>query len=171
VFASLEAAVRGVNWGLIEQCSGRPLGYTMPSSYGREIYYGGDPVEFMDEMLLVIPIAIVRRVAMEGNCHLRTMYWGRWYRKTRYGFQPTYTFRDGPVPWTRCWRGGRSGRGMNTHQEIRENDFLEEFDEEAAEYGIKPRRRRLNLPTWWDDRPQKRDIRKNWKKYRSHQWK
>lgn len=48
---------------------------------------------------------------------------------------------------------GRVYRRLNTRQEIRENDFFDNYDEDRKEYKIKLRRRRSRhmLPTAWDD--------------------
>lgn len=94
--------------------------------------------------------------------------------KPRYWRGGRYKFRQGSVEGIKCWKAGRyrGYRHIQTHQEIRENDYLN-YDEDALEYDIKARgrRRRHNLPTPWDDIRVSDYYAKSWKNYRKHQWK
>ena len=94
----------------------------------------------------------------------------RYYRS-----RGNFKFRQGPVEGIHCWKAGRyrGYRRIHTHPELRENDFLDNYDEEAIEYNIKVRgrRKRHNLPTSWDDIRCHSYYKKSWKEYRDHQWK
>lgn len=174
-FANLDDAVIRVGWYRIEECRGRSelgcqtprLGTSGYPIYGRFDWIGGDPVLFFDEMGLLIPVWKIRERAMALRLHYYPKHWfGRW----SLGDKGKYTFRDGPVPgiWNR-----RGGKHRGSHQRLplyRENSFLFDFDEEAAEYKIKPRKGRDEYLLWWDGGDYKREDRRNWKKYRTHQW-
>lgn len=83
-----------------------------------------------------------------------------------------FKFRDGPVSGIRNYRRNHNrNANVQTTQEIRENDFLDHFDEDAREYGVKSRPNRGHLPTAWDDRPNGSYFQTNWKHFRKHQWK
>jgi hypothetical protein len=91
----------------------------------------------------------------------------------RYG---NYEYRAGPVPGIHCWKAGRyrGYRAPKTTQERREHDFIDKYDDDCIEYGVKIRAKRnlRNVPNRWDDiRVSHGYYSKNWKKYRSHQWK
>lgn len=80
-------------------------------------------------------------------------------------------FRNGPIPYTRCFRGGRSKSNIKTIQERREVVGLL-HDEDIREYTIKirPNRNANNIPTSWDDCGRSDWNTKNWKKHRKHQY-
>lgn len=98
-----------------------------------------------------------------------------WYWSWR-GFAYEYSrkgkhFRKGPVPYTRCRRGGYGYfRYPGTIQEIKRNRF-DLQDEYVKEYKIKIRRRRSNIPTAWDDITRSEYNNRSWKRHRKHQWK
>lgn len=72
-----------------------------------------------------------------------------WYRKKYWG--PDIVCLDNQ--WKYWPARGRSCRRLSTNQEIRENDFFDNYDEDRKEYKIKLRRRRSRhmIPTSWDD--------------------
>lgn len=81
-------------------------------------------------------------------------------------------FRKTPVPYTRCRRGGGYGffRYPKTRQEIKANVYFVN-DDDTKRYKIKVRRRRLKVPTAWDDFYRGDYGHNSWKRYRKHQWK
>jgi hypothetical protein len=166
VFASLRAAVRRVGWYKIKGCTGRDLPTPIPYYDGREWrqrWIAGDPVVFLDEMGLRIPLGLVVSTALALGLDVEG--YQRWYWRRRRVFR----FRNGPVPGTRCWRGGGGGwirDKLHTVQEIRETQFHDEFDEDRDEIWV--RRKRLNIPTAWDDL--RRHTERNWKSQRRTQW-
>jgi hypothetical protein len=112
-----------------------------------------------------VDIEIVKRVFNR----LYNAYMGRWYIR-RAG---NYKFRDGPVPGIRCRRGGRRGsyyRQIRTHQERRENSWIE-HDEDIENIRFKARVARTKLPSNWDDIGRYDQRNKSWKRYRVNQWK
>lgn len=83
----------------------------------------------------------------------------------------TYTFRSGPVPGIRCFRGGGGyWRSPRTTAERRVADAIE-HDPDMRDLGIRIRGRRKNhaLPSAWDDLW--RDDQKCWKRQRRTQYK
>lgn len=173
VFPDLESAVESlyfssyyradvVQYGYLKYYSNRPE--------WREWYGGpGDTKAFFTSEGLMIPVWKVMEVwRTQPHTSRRD---NRWYYRRRNKFK----FRDGSVEGIRCWKPGRyrGYRHIQTHQEIRENDFLDNYDEDAIEYKVKARgrRRRHNLPTPWDDIRCHSYGRKNWKHFRKHQWK
>jgi hypothetical protein len=160
VYSTLADAVAAVGWYTINECTRGFVGYSYCSLLGRP-WFWGDPVEFLDEMNLRIPLWRVREEAMRLGLHKPRKRWSRYGR---------FVFRSGPVEGIRCYRGGCGYRNMRTHQEICANDFLDECDEEAAEHHIRARARRKSLPNYWDDIAPTRYPHKNWKRYRRHQW-
>lgn len=86
------------------------------------------------------------------------MYW----RPNRHEFK----FRDGPVPYTRCHRGGFGMfRRPRTFQVIRA-EYHARLDaiEDDIDLGTAKR-----YPTSWDDIARS-SPEKSWKKQRRHQW-
>lgn len=178
-YASIEEAVLGIGYHNIMALRDSPhLGGFRDSvvdnrgRYQRVPTYcqGGDGVHVFDELGLRVPAWKLQEVADNIPNDVWNHPHRYWRRKAH--AKPEH-FRKLPVPGTRKYRGGRGYcRYIKTHQEIRENDFLD-YDEDALEYGIKARgnRRRHNLPTVWDD-PYRSDVRSNnWKRHRSTQWK
>lgn len=106
--------------------------------------------------------------------HPRPKGKGRWWRNVRPGHEVGgERYRREPVAgvWKRNpSRWGAYYRNVQTTQERRENDFLA-FDEDAREYGIKPRARRnaATLVNPWDDIY--RHTERNWKRQRRTQYK
>jgi hypothetical protein len=173
-FASLEDAVCHIGWRVIDGLSARACGPTYEDwASAQTLWATHNQLCFVDEFGLVIPLAIVRRVAMECRLHLVDNYWGRWRPRHRRRQPWTYVFRDGPVPGIRCSRASRRGlamRRMRTTQEIAEATWML-YDEDALDYGVHDRPCRRKLPTWWDDRPIGDWKARSWKNYRDHQWK
>lgn len=83
---------------------------------------------------------------------------GRYFR-----YRYPHKFRDGPVPFTRKYRGGGFRSLPKLFGELRDN----QPDAELEEYGIYlvPR----VSPDYWDNGH--RQNQKSWKKQRKHQWK
>lgn len=160
VFASLEEAVGGVAYHLIRSCKRGHIGSTL---FGEVNPASGDPVEFRDECGLLIPLWRVQEAARQTKADEIVFRWPRIGR---------FVFRDGPVEGIRRrrWRKGGGYRRMRTTQETRENDFLNHYDEEAAEYGVKARHRRMDLPNAWDDFYPHSVRNHNWKRFRHTQW-
>lgn len=79
------------------------------------------------------------------------------------------TFRCAPIAGVRRWRRGGGFRCPRTTQEIRETEFTR-YDEDIAEYRVKVRGRRFNLPTLYDD-IMRSNYSKNWKRHRRTQYK
>lgn len=137
----------------------------------------GDDYVFYDDCGLAIPVWKIKETyfnisRVEHRAHHRAAC-APWARRF-WGFVD-FRFRDGPVPNLRKGRGGRVNRNRNanvqTTQEIRDNDFLDNFDEDARKYGVKSRPNRRRLPTAWDDRSHGSYWQTNWKHFRKHQWK
>lgn len=131
-------------------------------------YYPGDWCIFIDELGFTIPVWKIHEVA-------NTLTWPK--RKTK-KYYPEYNpdnFRNGVVPFTRCYRGGTTyWRQPKTTQELRENGFAANYDEDIYHYKVKMRKRRCasdsdHLPQSYDDIH--RQYHKNWKYFRKTQWK
>lgn len=138
--------------------------------YSSESYlFYGDDVVFYDE-IGKIPVWKVKETFYNIPYELRD--WQGAWRRDRSRLFNQYTFRRGPVPGTRKWRRGSYFKAFKTLNEARANEFLL-YDEEMNEYGIRPRssRRYGSLPNSWDDYDRSDYGIKNWKKYRSKQWK
>ena len=125
---------------------------------------------FIDMMGFVIPLWKVKEVFFNIDidewCAAQHYKW--WGRSDR------YKFRNGPV-WGICSysAGGMANAHVSTNQEIRENDFINNYDEEAKWYGIKVRGRRCKgeLPSCYDDRNYGSYYQTNWKHFRKNQYK
>lgn len=118
-----------------------------------------------DECGLVIPLWKIWEAAHHAGA-LR-------YHAFSYTYHRPFRFRRGPVPRTRCRRGGyRSFRVIKTYQERRETDFLDNYDEDATSHGLRIRRRRsaAALPEPHDDILRSDQGVRSWKKHRKHQW-
>lgn len=90
----------------------------------------------------------------------------------RFWLRDPYTFRRGPVPGIRCFRGGGGMyRLPRTFNEMR-NAVACETDDELRELGVKVRGRRKkgSLPTLWDDLCRKDYNNRNWKRQRRTQY-
>lgn len=119
---------------------------------------GPASVRFVDRFGLPVPVWRVA-VALQSMPE-RARQWRRF----------PHAFRGGPVPHTRCRRGGNGWfRDFSTLPEMTAADGLA-HDEDASELGIRVRAKRnpVNLPTSWDDRAPSRL--KNWKEQRRTQW-
>lgn len=118
-----------------------------------------------DECGLIIPLWKIWETAQHtGALHYRPLSY-RWHRPFR--------FRRGPVPRTRCQRGGHGYfRSVRTYQERCETDFLDSYDEDARDHGVRIRRRRSAkaLPEPRDDILRSDWGVRSWKKHRKHQW-
>jgi len=90
----------------------------------------------------------------------------RWWRRP---MRPE-DFRVAPVPGIHKVKGGHGWcRHPHTTAELRENEALD-LDDEASEIGLRPRARRNNVPTWYDDLPHAKSG-NSWKRYRTTRWK
>lgn len=135
----------------------------------RRVFVGGDSHVFYDELGLLIPLWKVQ------EAH-RNLPWvsGPNYRYSRFvGYDPDKRYRNGPVPGTRHrrWHRGTGSPRLHTQSDIRENDFVNNFDEDCAEFHIKTRgsRSRRGLPNQWDD-PMRSRRGNGWKEHRHNQW-
>lgn len=173
-FPSLNDAVCAIGWREIDALNLRDFGPDLDEWYrARRLYNTANQMVFIDHLGLVIPVAIVRRVAMEQGLHILGNYWGRCRPRRRTSHAWTYEFRNGPVPGIHCHRASKRFlpmRRMRTTQEIAEAEWLD-FDDDAIEYGVRDRACRRNLPTYWDDRDIGAWGQRNWKHYRGTQWK
>ena len=79
-------------------------------------------------------------------------------------------YRKQPVPFTGKRVYGSYYRYPKTKQENVENHYFD-IDSERKEYKIKIRKRRVKLPTSWDDKARSDWRDRSWKRYRKHQWK
>lgn len=174
-YASLEEAVsRGLWFSSYDPRHGDRIQYGFLKHYNpnplyRDWDFGkGDTKVFLTAEGLTIPTWKVME-AYNNEPHSKRRGSRGWRRGGK------FKFRQGPVEGIRCWKAGgyRGHRWIGTHQEIRENDFVQHYDEDAEDYGIKVRgrRRRGNLPTPWDDLNVSDWRAKSWKNYRKHQWK
>ncbi len=122
-----------------------------------------------DENGLIIPLwKLEERQTQLGVCKPR-IYSMRWYRRRQ-----EYEYRKDPVPYVRCYRGGNSYfRNVGTFRERRENDFCNDYDEDAKFYGVRARSARTtgNLPEPWDDISRSDWGHRSWKRHRKTQWK
>lgn len=120
-----------------------------------------------DELGLIVPVETLKYVyETQVVPYLNNRYYG--YRSWRKMHRRPEHFRRMPVPYTHCYRGGNGYfRGPQTTQEHRANAALE-VDDEALEYGIRPRRRANALPSDRDDIM--RCPQHNWKRQRRTQW-
>lgn len=127
----------------------------------------GDTLLYYDECGLLIPFWKLEEVAATIPPRASR------YRR-RYGphYDPERDFRNGPVRGVRKWRRYRGYRHPATSQERRENIFLDHYDEDARDYGIKSRRGHDHhvLPTLWDDIHRGCYWNKGWKSNRKTQW-
>lgn len=90
--------------------------------------------------------------------------WRSWWER-RYGAWNG----EGPVPGTRCHRGGgHCYRRPKTMNERRQAALILE---EEGEVAPRPTRDANNLPNSWDDYWVSARDDRNWKRYRKHQWK
>jgi hypothetical protein len=83
-----------------------------------------------------------------------------------------YTFRRGPVPGIRCFRGGGGMfRHPRTLNEMR-NAVACDGDTELRDLGVRVRgrRKKASLPTLWDDPWRNDRDDKNWKRQRRAQY-
>lgn len=107
---------------------------------GSEIYYDYIVRDEVGEVLTPNDLKEARTKSREYN----------WlYRRDAQADTADKFFRCAPIPYTgkKGWRSGY--RHVRTRSEIRENEFLK-YDEDAIEYDIKPRKRRVqDLPTLW----------------------
>lgn len=175
-FDAFDDALRQVGWFKIKHCEVGRLGYPSMNpgrrcEDGRYVYVdwrlnweSGDPCLFVDEMGLTIPpwrvLEEARRLGLPQAAAAP-----RWRKDY------VYTFRNGPVARTGVTSYWRCHRSVRTTQERLSNIFLNEFDDEAREYGIKARPRRASLLVHaWEDPPLTRYPFKNWKQYRRNQW-
>lgn len=120
--------------------------------------HGPATVRFVDRHGLAVPVWRVA-VALDGMPRVESPW--------RY---PRYRFRQGPVPHTRCFRGGGHWfRDFSTRPEALAADATE-HDEDASMLGVRvrPRRNATNLPNSWDDKAPTRL--RNWKAQRRNQW-
>jgi len=87
-------------------------------------------------------------------------------------YKPDRDFRKAPVPGVRRRRWGRSYRRVRTQGEIRDMIGLEAdlADIEDFPVRVKIRKRRLGLPTVWDD-VMIGGKGRNWKHHRRTRWK
>lgn len=125
----------------------------------------GDTHLVYDELGLLIPAWKIDE-AFRFNPPKPRRYHGRRSRKFAselYGPEGKH-FRKGAVEGihNRCWRGFNH---YSTTPEARENNFINDYDEDAADYGIKVRANRSSqLPNPWDWERHYRDD-KSWKEY------
>ena len=128
-----------------------------------------------DECGLIIPMWRIKDAAFwagleqQGrNTHYDTWIWRRPWRPWK-----QYEYRCDPVPHIRCFRGGNSYyRSVGTFNERRENDFCNDYDEDARFYGVRARAARTsgNLPEPWDDIGRSDWGHRSWKRHRRTQW-
>ena len=134
------------------------------SSYGGHYRY-----LLRDECGLTIPLWKIEETALQAGMV-------RWWRERfAWNWKPRrqYKYRCDPVPHIHCYRGGNSVfRNVGTYSERRENDFCNEFDEDAKFYGVRSRAARTsgNLPEPWDDILRSDWGNKSWKKHRKTQY-
>lgn len=125
--------------------------------HGRDLedFYGTE-IEIVDELRVHVPLCEVLRV--RASLHRR-------FRRPR-----PHRFRDGPVPHTRCFRGGGYCyfRSIRTMQERRAWEAACDDDGEPV-VRMRSRRNPRNLPSAWDDL--RRTNQRNWKRHRRTQWK
>ncbi len=163
-YDTLEEAVRRTGWEAISRMNRGHLGYRPldPSTFGSIAGLGGDKFAFYADGVY-IPIWKVKEVAD----HLGMGYHTYRYRRNK------FKFRDGPVEGIGGGYRWRRSQNVRTTQERRENDFLDRFDEDAHEHGIKarPSRSKMSLPNSWDDDGRRWFRQKSWKQYRSTQFK
>ena len=92
-----------------------------------------------------------------------------WWRKGSNHSLPRY--RIDTIPGTKNWKaGGRMFRNFRHIQEHRELEAMEN-DEYCIEYNIRPRGKRKNRPSPWDDFKCEYWNNHNWKRFRKTQWK
>lgn len=120
-----------------------------------------------DEQGLIIPLWKIeeRQVNLGVPLTTKYIYWAP---------ARNYKFRRGPVPHISCYRGGNSWfRSIKTYVDRRENDFCNEYDEDARFYGVRARAARTsgNLPEPWDDLGRSDWGHRTWKRHRKTQWK
>ena len=130
------------------------------------LWYGYPTYLLYDEHGLIVPIWKVEEILRQTKSKHKT-----WHERI-WGGRRNYVFRRGPVPFIHKCRGGYGYyKHPKTWAEKRAAAALE-YDEDAREYNIKPRRSVPNIPEAWDDRARS-DIRnrRSWKKNRRHQWK
>lgn len=134
-------------------------------------YRAGDELELRDELGMLIPLWRIQEAYAQINepprwrrgFNLRNIcYWSRDW---------TFTYRSGPVPYTRKRRRRKYFRDIRTTQELRENHGLD-HEEDMRWYGIRARgaRRGSTLPDSYEDIHFGYDRAKNWKRYRRTQY-
>lgn len=165
-YKDIVAAIRDVGTYWVLRLRGDMLRPKTESRYDYLAYIGDTHIFYTAEGIR-IPVWKLHEVAQVVANEEQTRRIRRWRHRR-------FKFRQGPVEGIRCWRGGGGWfRDFSTQQEIRENDFLNNYDEEAREYNIKSRgrRRRGAIPTKWDDYTRSDWGHNNWKRQRRHQYK
>jgi hypothetical protein len=170
-FNSLEEAVRHFDRYIPDLKKGH-LGFEQLDRYYRRIFIGGDSHVFYDELGLLIPVWKVQE-AYRNLPWATKNRWSHWYYSRFASYDPDKHYRNGTVPGTRRrrWHRGSSSPRLRTQPEIRENDFVNNYDEDCAELHIKSRGRRARriIPNQWDDKCRSRRG-NGWKEYRNNQW-
>lgn len=174
-FASLDALIRTGWFGHI---SDRIGDQSMLDKFARNDWGARIPFIFpkrylvRDENGLVVPIwkidECMRHIGRSKYTH-GYMFYGRSGGPLR-----DYKYRCDPVPYVHCYRGGNSYfRNVGTFRERRENDFCNDYDEDAKFYGVRARAARTtgNLPEPWDDIGRSDWGHRSWKRHRKTQWK
>ena len=169
-FDSLETAVVKINRSYpIHKLNRGVLSYYVRAEiYGNRGGYNfgnGDDVVFYDELDLRIPVWKVKEVFFNLPYNVREYnYYWRW-RKTH---AKAEHFRKYPVPHTGVSHWRRGDRRIHTLQQLRAEEALA-LDEDAIIHNVKPRQK--YIPNDRDDHIVYVPRTKNWKKFRSHQWK
>ncbi len=174
-FTCLDDAVRAIGRGNIDRLKYGRLGLCADPFWGyrhnkqddapqRDCSWiaacKGDAYVVRDELGLIVPVWRIKQAAEDLLDPA-----GFWRRR----YQP-HVFREGPVPNTRCHRGGYGyHRTIATTVERRANIALMD-DLEARELGLTVRGRRRNIPTSWDDQAPTR-YSHGWKRHRRTQYK
>jgi hypothetical protein len=172
VFPCLSSAVKAAARASLRIVERLPAPYVSVSGEILHMPSGREAV-LRDECGLVVPSWRVEEELARLGGALRPVYGGPFRLRRFPDYDPERDFRRGPVPGIRRGRRrGRFYRHMKTQGERRDLFGLEVDLEDLEDFPVpvKIRKRRLAIPTLWDDVAKGRRG-NGWKVHRGTQWK